>query len=54
MRRENRGMGMKKRGYTVLALVLAAALTAAGLIQEQGKEVLAKAVRICLECIGVG
>ena len=45
---------MKKRGITVLTLILAAALIVAGVAEGQAKEVLMKAVRVCLECIGVG
>lgn len=45
---------MKKRGFTLLALILAAALTVVGVTQGQAKDVMMKAVRICLECIGVG
>ena len=45
---------MKKRGITVLSLILAAALIVAGVAEGQAKEVLMKAVRVCLECIGVG
>lgn len=35
-------------------LGLAAALTAVGLLREEHLEVMEKAVRICLECIGIG
>ena len=45
---------MKKRGFTALALVLAASLVTMGLTQGQAREVLMKAVRVCLECIGIG
>ena len=45
---------MKKHGLTVLILILAAALAAAGLTKGEAKEVLMKAVHVCLECIGVG
>ena len=45
---------MKKRGFTALTLVLAAALVVVGVLEGQTKEVLMKAVRVCLECIGVG
>lgn len=38
--------------YTLLGL--AAALIAAGLLKEEHLEVLQKAVKICLECIGIG
>lgn len=35
-------------------LGLAIALTAAGLLRQEHLEVMQKAVRICLECIGIG
>lgn len=35
-------------------LGLAAALTAIGLFRQEHLEVLQKAVKICLECIGIG
>lgn len=35
-------------------LGLAAAMTAAGLARGEHLEVMHKAVRICLECIGIG
>ncbi|MEY8403524.1 CD1871A family CXXC motif-containing protein [Oscillospiraceae bacterium 44-34] len=38
--------------YSLLGL--AAALTAVGLLRQEHLEVMGKAVRICLECIGIG
>ena len=35
-------------------LLLAAALVVTGVVLEQPQDVLAKAIRICLECIGIG
>ena len=35
-------------------LALAIALTAVGLLRQEYLEVMQKAVRICLECIGIG
>lgn len=35
-------------------LLLALALTGVGLMRQEQTEVLQKAVRICLECIGIG
>lgn len=37
-----------------LLLGLAAALTAVGLLRQEHLEVMQKAVKICLECIGIG
>ena len=38
----------------VFVMFAAAALIIAGLLAEQQSQVLSKAVRICLECIGIG
>ncbi len=43
-----------KRTAPWLALLAAAVLTAAGLLTGQYAAVLAKAVRVCLECVGIG
>lgn len=50
---------LKTRKKTIAALRfgvlgLALALIGAGLLRQEQTEVLQKAVRICLECIGVG
>lgn len=45
------------RNRTVLRfglLGLALAMIAAGLLRQEHLEVMGKAVRICLECIGIG
>ena len=39
---------------TVLLLAVAAALITAGLLLGQQSAVLAKAINVCLECIGIG
>ncbi len=45
---------MKKYGVTALLLALGAALVGVGIAQGQTRDVLMKAVYVCLECIGVG
>ena len=44
---------MKRRGWIVL-LALAVGLIAVGWLQGQPASVMAKAVRVCLECVGIG
>ena len=39
---------------TILALLLAVAMIAVGLLRDEHLVVLQKAVNICLECIGIG
>ncbi len=47
-------MNMKRRNLSRLVLtLLAAGLTAAGLLLGQQGDVMKKAVTICLECIGI-
>ena len=43
-----------KKLAAYFALLIAAALTAAGLFAGQYAAVLAKAARVCSECIGLG
>lgn len=45
---------MKKRILTRLLLLAAAVCLAVGAAQGQSAQVLTKAARICLECIGIG
>ena len=45
-------MSRNKKG--LICIAASAVLIAAGLLMKQNADVLAKAVRVCLECIGVG
>ena len=48
---------MKRSGIITARIVTAAAglgLLIAGIINEEYSDVLQKAVRVCLECIGIG
>ena len=46
---------MKTKPYSALAIFLAgAAMLAYGIVRGESDIVLQKAVRICLECIGLG
>ena len=46
------GNSSRTAGFILLAA--GAALTAAGLLQGQYASVIAKAIRICMECVGIG
>ena len=45
---------MRERRIGAALLILGTALTGAGCLLGQPGAVLAKAVRICLECVGIG
>lgn len=45
---------MKKRIGTIAILVIAIAFIAIGIYQNQQHDVFSKAIRICLECVGIG
>ncbi|MBP5653690.1 MAG: hypothetical protein J6X17_09800 [Lachnospiraceae bacterium] len=45
-------MSRNKKG--LICIAAAAVLITAGLLLKQNAAVLAKAIRVCLECIGVG
>ena len=45
---------MKRHFPAVLLIVLAAVLIVVGILMHQPESVLHKAVRICMECVGLG
>lgn len=45
---------MKKTYKTIAAIVVAVIMILIGILQGQNQSVLAKAIRICLECVGIG
>lgn len=45
---------MKRNYPAALALAAAAVLIAVGIAQGQPAQVLAKAIRVCMECVGIG
>jgi hypothetical protein len=45
---------LSRNKKSLICLAAAAALIAAGILLNQNSDVLAKAIRVCLECIGVG
>ena len=45
---------MKRNIPAVLLIILAAILIVVGILMQQPDSVLHKAVRICMECIGLG
>ena len=45
---------MKKNLPTWLTLAAALALIVLGIVQKQPAQVLAKAIRVCMECVGIG
>lgn len=45
---------MRRNLPAILLIVLAAALVVVGILMKQPESVLHKAVRICMECIGLG
>ena len=47
-------MKNKKNIITVALLVISVIFIVLGVIREEHLEVLGKAVKICLECIGIG
>ncbi|MDD6967489.1 MAG: CD1871A family CXXC motif-containing protein [Candidatus Faecousia sp.] len=45
---------MKKNFPAWLTLAAALALIVLGIVQKQPAQVLAKAIRVCMECVGIG
>ena len=46
--------GRCKKLVSILVLLVSAGLIFVGVIMHQPDEVLAKAIKICLECVGIG
>lgn len=46
--------GKRKNMLTVVLMIISALFVAVGVLMRQNLPVLFKAVRICLECIGIG
>jgi len=45
---------MKKRMMNIAAFILSAVLLIIGILGSQYSEVFQKAVKICMECVGIG
>ena len=45
---------MKYRIMTIIALILSITFIIIGIIEQQNTQVFIKAIKICLECIGIG
>ncbi len=45
---------MKYRIMTIIALILSITFIIIGIIEQQNMQVFMKAIKICLECIGIG
>ena len=45
---------MKKNLPAWLTILAAGALSAFGIAQNQPAQVLSKAIRVCMECVGIG
>lgn len=45
---------MKKNFFAYGMLLLAGVLIGIGIMENQPAQVLAKAIRVCMECVGIG
>lgn len=45
---------MKYRIMTIIVLILSITFIIIGIIEKQNMQVFMKAIKICLECIGIG
>ncbi len=45
---------MKKNLFAYILLLVAGALIGIGILENQPAQVLAKAIRVCMECVGIG
>ena len=50
----SRGNKMKQRVITSLVFILSIIFIIIGIIEKQNVQVFMKAIKICLECIGLG
>lgn len=49
-----RGRNMMSRKYTCLILLAGVVMVVVGIMTEEMNTVFEKAIRICMECIGIG
>ena len=45
---------MKRKMFTIVLISIGAVFLVLGILRGEAQVVLAKAIRICLECIGIG
>lgn len=45
---------MKKNFFAYATLLVAGVLIGIGILDKQPAQVLAKAIRVCMECVGIG
>ena len=45
---------MKKHSLTMALMAVSAVMIITGVLDQQNQTVMAKAIKICLECIGIG
>lgn len=50
----NRKVTLRSTGITILLLIIGIAFLTIGICRKENAIVMAKAINICLECIGIG